>query len=69
LDANDVADAAALRNLSGSNVAKADMAYQALALKIGHDGKGLLERAFGGRVVSEHATQIDDVEHVDTEVT
>jgi hypothetical protein len=44
------------------------MADQPLALQIGKDGQRPLDRAFGRRVVAQHAAHVDHFQHVEPEI-
>ena len=68
LHANDLGDAARLSDLSGRDVAQAEMADQALSLELGERGERLLDRFLARPVAASHEPQVDDVENVDAEV-
>lgn len=68
LYADDLADIASLHDLSGRDVAKANMAYQALPLKLCERGERRFDRTFRGAVSAEHDAQIDHIERLQTEI-
>ena len=68
LHADDVADPPPLLDLIGGDVAEADVAHEALPLKIGQNRERRLDRPFGGSVDRAHDPQIDDLEHVEPEI-
>ncbi len=58
---------AAVDDLFRCRGAEADVADEALALKVGEDGERLLDRSLGRTVDVEHETQVHDVQHVHAE--
>src|SRR5262249_37347622 len=67
LDADDVGDLLRFLELPGSDVAKADVANQSLALEIGKHSDLFLDGAFDGRGDSTDA-QVHDVETIEAEI-
>jgi hypothetical protein len=66
--ANDLGDTAPLRDLSRRHVAEAKMADQTLSLQLCERGERLIERSFARSVPIPHEPQVDNVQHVDTQV-
>lgn len=68
LHTDDWRDPARFLDLRSGYIAQSNMPHQALALELGKNREGCLDRAFGGFAASEQAAQVDNIEHIETEI-
>ena len=69
LHADDLGHLAALLDLRGGDVAEPDMPDEALLLQLHERAEGRLDRSLARALAAAHASQVDDVERIDAEMT